>query len=436
MFLAYSFLLSLGMLVALPYYWWRYRTRHLPAGYWRERFGHLPDSFDVPPGDRCLAWWFHAVSVGETLAIADMVQALRKRHPERPIFLSHVTPTGRAVGEKRIQEVTGRFYLPFDWAWTVRRVTRRIRPAVLVITETELWPNLLRIAHGSKVHVVMVNARLSDRSFRGYRRFRPFFRRVLGQIDWIFAQTPRDADRFRQLGAAPERVITAGNMKFDFKPPRLGELPGRLAEAFAKADRGPIVVAASTMPGEEPRVLSAWDDVRHQHDRAVLILAPRHPARFKQVGDLLASDGRRFLRRTELDAAQAGLERQAAEAEVLLLDTLGELAGIFSVADVVFMGGSLVRTGGHNLIEPAYWSKPVVFGPNMQNFRDAAELFLDAQAAVRVRDAKQLGQALLRLLEDSKLRSSMGEAAKRLLDSQSGATERILEHLTKYLNTE
>jgi 3-deoxy-D-manno-octulosonic-acid transferase len=254
-------------------------------------------------------------------------------------------------------------------------------------------------------------------------------RRVLRNVDCIFAQTEIDAERFREIGAPPERVFAAGNLKFDGAPPQVGELSGRLQRVLQEAKRGPVLVAASTMPREEPLVLRAWQEIRNRYPRALLILAPRHPLRFEQVAQLLSDQKRSFVRRTALETGREGLVSQLASAEVLLLNTIGELAGLFQMADVVFIGGSLVPTGGHNLLEPAFWSKPIVFGPHMDNFRDAAERFVKAGAAIQIQSPAQLAGECTRLFGDPARREELGERARRVLQEESGATRRILERL-------
>lgn len=439
MYFAYSLLFALGAVLLAPYYAWRYRKTPLLRNSWRDRLGFIKAQPSRPG-----AIWVHAVSVGETLAAAGLVEQLAARFPDREIFLSHVTPTGREAGEKRLPQVAGRFYLPLDLAGPMRRAMRRVRPALLLIVETELWPNLLRAARESGARVALVNARLSDRSVRGYRRGRFAMRRILENVDLIMAQTPEDAARFGQIGAAPDRIVMTGNLKFDGRPPKTCAIVPVLKDALADAGRCPVVVAASTMPSEEEIVLSAWTEVRRSYPRALLILTPRHPARFDQVARLLETlaaghvhneEAQRaaFIRRTSLAAERSEIIRQLALPQVLLLDTLGELQSFFDLADVVFMGGSLVPTGGHNLLEPAWWSKPVIFGPHMENFRDAARLFLDAGAALRVNDGDGLAAEMIALLGDEPRRRALGQAAYGVVESQSGATERVLEQLVHLL---
>jgi len=431
MYLIYSILFTLGVILTAPYYLWRLRGKITSGAGWRERFGWLPAALQQDaPG----AIWIHAVSVGETLAVTGLVRELERLYPQRRIFLSHVTPAGRSAGENGLRTVAGRFYLPLDWKWAVRRALERIRPALLLIVETELWPNLLRAAHESGARIVLVNGRLSDRSFRRYHLLRPFLRRVLAEVDYVCAQSARDAERFRQLGAAPDRVTATGNLKFDGTPPTLGQFPACLQTALSDAQRAPVLVAGSTMPGEEAHVLSAWNKLRIRHPRALLILAPRHPARFDAVGALLESQGRAYIRRTALNPGGDELVSQLASPEILLLDTIGELAGIFEVANLVFMGGSLVPTGGHNVLEPAYWGKPILFGPHMHNFRDIARLFVDAGAAVQVRDAADLARNCQQLLQDEIRCQQLGATARRVLEQESGATARVVKKIEEIVN--
>ncbi len=426
MYLLYSILFTIGAILTAPYYLLR-PGRGRGSRYWSERLGKIPFQESAPG-----AIWVHAVSLGETLAVAGLVQKIQRRYPDRRIYLSHVTPAGREAGEKRLPSVAGRFFLPFDWRWTVRRALARIRPSLLVVVETELWPNLLRAAREGGARVVMVNARLSTRSLKGYRLVRPFLRRVLAGIDEICAQTEEDAERFRQLDAPSDRVRVKGNLKFDAQPPQPGEFARALKSALRQTDRSPVFVAASTMPGEEPLVLKAWDAIRQRRPKSLLILAPRHPARVDELAARMIRELRVFVRRTALPSDEPTLAGQLQSKPMMILDTVGELAGIFEVADVVFIGGSLVPTGGHNLLEPAYWSKPIIIGPHMENFRDIARRFLAAGAVIQVTSPEELAWTVLRL-EDPAERERLGAAARKVLDENSGATMRTLDALQKFL---
>jgi 3-deoxy-D-manno-octulosonic-acid transferase len=321
-----------------------------------------------------------------------------------------------------------------DWRGAVGAALKRIQPSLLVIVETELWPNLLRASHEHGAQIILVNARLSPRSFRRYLLVRSLMRRVLEHVDVICAQTEADAERFQYLGAAPERVVLSGNLKFDAEPPRAGDFPRLLEKAATITERGPIMIAASTMPGEEPLVLEAWSKIRAQYPKALLILAPRHPARFDEVAQILTGSGCSYTRRTHLASQEAEVSSQVAAPEVLLLDSIGELAGIFELADVVFVGGSLVPTGGHNILEAAYWAKPVVFGPHMENFQDITRLFLEADACVQVQDAEELAETVLKLFGDRGASQRLGERGKQVLEKQTGATARVLEQIQRLLN--
>src|SRR3989441_355372 len=262
MFLLYSLFYTLGILLMAPYYLWRMRGSISARAHWRERFGILPASFQTSGAG---AIGVHAVSVGETLAVVRLVQSLQEQYPSRKIFLSHVTPAGRVAGGTRLPGERGGFSLPLEWGRWVRCMVDRIRPALLLIVETELWPNLLREARKFGSRVILVNARLSDRSFRGYRLVRPLMRRVLEPIEWICAQTERDAERFRSLGARPERVVVTGNLKFDVKSPEVA-VAKELRKALGDVLRIPVIVAASTMPGEEALLLEAWTEIRRRSE--------------------------------------------------------------------------------------------------------------------------------------------------------------------------
>ncbi|HKT13733.1 MAG TPA: 3-deoxy-D-manno-octulosonic acid transferase [Terriglobia bacterium] len=431
MYRLYSILFSLGLALMAPYYILRHRGQKELSG-WRERLGKLPSGIrQEAPG----AIWIHAVSVGETLAVAGLVKQIQQRDPGRKIFLSSVTAAGREAGEKRLPDIAGRFYLPFDWKFAVRRVLRHIRPSVLVIVETELWPNLLRATRESGCRTMLVNARVSDRSFPGYRMGRLFMRHVLQDIARICTQTPADAERFEQLGARPDRLVVTGNLKFDGRAPQFGSLGTSMKEALAAEGRSPVFVAGSTMRGEEPLVLEAWQRIHERHPHAILILAPRHPGRFDEVAEILQSRQLSTVRRTSLPENEDEFRRSLAHSEILLLDTIGELAEVAGVADVVFVGGSLVPTGGHNVVEPAFWAKPILFGPHMNNFRDVAAFFLDANGAIQVADAAGLADAVLHLLGDPADARRMGERAREVVHRQAGATARILGQMEEWLGT-
>lgn len=429
MYLLYSLLFSVGALLAVPYYLWRHRGQGQREA-WRERLGLL-QAVSGSQGPGCI--WVHAVSVGETLSAVPLIQQLKGAFRKHPVFLSHVTPAGRKVGESRLPDVAGRFYLPLDWGWAMRRAVRALRPTLLIIIETEIWPNLLRAAKESGCRVAIVNARVSDHSFPRYLLLRPLMKRVLRDVDCFCAQSEVDAERLRQLGASPERVVVTGNLKFDAEPPAASAWADQLKAILTQLGREPVWLAASTMPGEEALLLGAAQAVRARYPRALWVLAPRHPARFDQVASLLMDRGMKIARRTALGNSPDQVARQLESADVLLLDTLGELAGLMKSADVVLMGGTFVPTGGHNVIEPAFAGKAILLGPHMENFRDVAARFLEAQAAVQVTSARAIGPALLHLLDHPEERLELGSRARRVLEEQRGATQRTLAQLEPWL---
>ena len=425
MYFIYSLLFTFGLLLALPYYLVRRNPREA-LRHIKERFGIFPANlrpahFRQPQRGAILV---HGVSLGETLALVPLVRGLQERYPDRAVFLTHSTPTGRQAGRERLQGVTAQFYLPLDWRWTMRRLIRFVQPELVVVGETELWPHLFRAARESGARLVIANARLSDRSFPRYRLARRFFRRVLADVDYIFAQSKNDRDRFLALGAGPDQVILTGSTKYELSPPKGTEFSRRLGRCLQAAQRGPVMFAASTMPGEEEKVLRAWRAIHSKHPKAFLVIAPRRPERFDEAARILESHGIEYLRRS-LTTETTDWTR----ADALLLDSIGELASLFERCDLAFIGGSLVETGGHNPLEPAYWAKPVLFGPHMENFREIARRFVEAGGAIQVSGEQGLAREALRLLEDPARARAMGDTGRRLVEENQGATARSLAHI-------
>lgn len=437
MYLIYRALTALSMLVLAPYYalrGWRRRD----GGAWRQRFGAVPREI-TSPGAGCekrRAIWLHAVSVGEVLAALPLVEALKQRVPDRRIFVSTTTETGQRLARERLRCVDGILYFPFDWAVAVRRALRAVRPEIVVIMETEIWPNFLREATDLGVPVVFVNARISDASFARYKRWQvligEFYGRVLLDADLFLAQTAKDAERLREMGAPEERVIVTGNLKYDVPPPVVGSFGEWLSGQIRSQERWPVLVAGSVVAQEEEAVLAAYDIVQRRWRRALLVLAPRKTERFEAAAEIVEESGWHLVRRSgiEIGARDASLDENA---DVLLVDTIGELAGLYSLGDAVFVGGSLVPSGGHNILEPAWFSRPPVFGKSMENFRDMADQFLSARAAVQVDTGPQLGKVWVQMIEDSPLRDRMGKAAHAISERNRGATERCIERIVALL---
>jgi 3-deoxy-D-manno-octulosonic-acid transferase len=423
MYLAYSLLLAAAMIVMLPYF----AVQGLRHGkYWRnlaERLGRLPAELAERGRRSPGALWIHAVSVGEVVAAVPLARRLKQRFPERRLVISTTTITGQQMARERIAWADDFFYFPLDWAWVVRRVFRAVRPALVVILEVEIWPNFLRIARESGVPVVFASARVSERSFRRYRLTDGLIRRVLADASAFLPQTEEDARRLVALGAPEGRVKIGGNLKFDVPPPARNALADWLAAEAASGKRSPVIVAGSVVAGEENAVLDAFARVRERHRDALLVLAPRKPERFEAAAQLAEVRGWGLVRRSAL-APGGALEDGAG---ILLLDTIGELGGLYDVADLVFVGGSLVRAGGHNILEPAALGKAPVFGPHMDNFREIAGKFLDLGAAAQVASPAELGDVWLGWLDDPARRQATGRAARDLVEANRGAAERAFE---------
>jgi 3-deoxy-D-manno-octulosonic-acid transferase len=419
----YSVALAAGMLVSLPY--WLFQTaRH---GKYRkgfgERLGQLPARLQLPE-EREPVIWVHAVSVGEVLAVAGLVEKLQRRFPQHRIFISTTTDTGQALARMRFGEASV-FYFPMDFAFAIRPYLRALRPQLVVIAETEFWPNFIRLAHAGGARIAVVNARISDRSWPNYRRFRGLLRRVLADVDSFLAQTPEDAARLQDIGASPERVRVAGNLKFDIPVPAPPAIVESLRKSIAASAAGPVLVCGSTVEGEEPLLLKAFENLLVQHSRTVMILAPRHPERFPAVAALLEQMSIRFHRRSRWNGENLS-------GGVLLLDTIGELAALYAIADIAFVGGSLVPRGGHNMIEPAQHGVATVVGNHTENFRDIVNLFA-SRDAVRIVGPAELPLMLLELLANDAERAGLGERARETMRTQSGATDRTADALQELL---
>jgi 3-deoxy-D-manno-octulosonic-acid transferase len=378
--------------------------------------------------------WIHAVSVGEVLAAQPVVDGLATRYPERKIFISTTTETGQRLARERLKSASGVFYFPLDSTGAVRRALRAIRPSLVIVMETEIWPNFLREAAEAGAPVVFANARISKRSFARYKRWKflleDFFVETLWYGALFLAQTQDDAGRLIEMGAPPERVVVTGNLKYDAEPPGLGEFGVWLAGQIKSQERWPVVVAGSVVEMEEEAILAAYDAVQRQWRRALMVLAPRKPNRFDEAARIAAEAGWNVTRRSVLDLAQPLNENT----DVLVLDSIGELAAIYSLADAVFVGGSLVPSGGHNILEPAWFGRPPVFGQSMENFSEMAEQFLAANAGVQVSNGPQVGKVWVQLIENDALRKRMGQAAQELSSRNSGATARTLERIGEILD--
>ncbi len=403
----------------------------------RQRFGYLPP--EVHTTDSRPAIWLHAVSVGEALAAIPLAQGLRQRFPGHRLLVSTTTATGQRLARERLAFAEGHFYFPLDWPGPVRRVLRALRPSLVIILETEIWPNVLRECRRAAVPVVFVNGRISGHSFANYQRvfevshsFTDFVRRVLAGAALFLVQTEADAERLRALGADPDRVQVTGSLKYDLAPPAESSIAAWLEEQITRQERWPVLVAGSVVAGEEEAVLAAYDIVQRKWNRALLVLAPRKPERFDAAAEIVRQDGWNVQRRS---TRQPGAPLDEA-AEVFLLDSVGELAGLYRLADAAFIGGSLVPSGGHNILEPAAFGQPPFFGPSMENFSEMARLFLENLAAVQVWSGPDLGQRWIELIGNHERRKRMGRAAQALVEANRGATERSLARIAALLGTD
>jgi 3-deoxy-D-manno-octulosonic-acid transferase len=446
MYALYSLLTAAGMVLLSPYFLIRGLIGGKYLGHVRERLG-----WSFPPElrlgrreDRSEGTiWIHAVSVGEVLAAQPLAKQLKERYRDRRLIVSTTTATGQKLARERMQFADAIFYFPLDWQGPVRRALKTVRPATVIIVETEIWPNFLRECRRAGVPVIFVNGRLSERSFRGFCRtisisggaLRGFLKRILNDATLFLMQGEQDASRLLELGADAARVVVAGNLKYDLGDPPESPLSNWLAEELARNRRHPVLIAGSVMAGEEMHVLQAFAEVERQFPRALLILAPRKPDRFEAAARIVGDSHRKLVRRSKITlngAASTGLSEPGS---VLLLDSLGELASIYRLADVVFVGGSLVPNGGHNILEPAAFSKVPVYGPSMDNFREMAAKFLNANAAVQVNSSEALGAAWIGLLKNDVRTVRMGAAARDLVDRNRGATARVLARIAQIVDS-
>lgn len=422
MYLAYSLLLSLGLLLFSPYFLFQALAHRKYIDGLRERLGFLP------PIEKQPVVWLHCVSVGETQAARPLVERLRKELPQSTLVVSTVTLTGQRLARELFRAQAARvFYFPLDWTWSVRRVLKVVNPAAVLVMETELWPNFLRECKKREIPVALVNGRISRKSFGRYVMIRFFLRRVLACLTMAVMQSERDAERIRELGMPEESVFTAGNLKFESG--LYTDKSTDLDERFQlKSSNVPLVLAASTHAPEEKIILESFQRLRESRP-VRLMLAPRHPERFKEVAELIQESGLSWARRTNEPSAGD------AEASVILLDTIGELPSIYSLASVVFVGGSIVDRGGHNVLEPAAHGVAVITGAHTHNFHAIVDLLNEAKAIVQLPPVEgeeavmTLTEVLQRLLGDASWRDELGARARNLIRENQGAAERTMKLL-------
>lgn len=422
-------LYGVALRLLAPLIFWRVWREHLPASPRRERLGYIPATAE---GQRVI--WLHCASVGEVQAARPLIEALLVRYPDYRLVVTTMTATGaervralaKRVGEQGVSGEVSHHFVPLDFPASARRFVSRLRPALALFFETELWPNLLAACARGGIPVAVVNGRLSTRAYRGYRRLAPLMEEALGQVDWLAAKSRADAERFQALGMAPDRIEVVGSLKFALS---INDADRQVSERLhTHLEYRPVWVAGSTHEGEEEQLLAAHARLRETCPEALLVLVPRHPRRFDAVAALCARRGMSLARRSQD-------EWPAADTAVYLGDTMGELLSLYGAADLAFVGGSLVSVGGHNLLEPAAMGVPVLSGPALDNFADIAEIMREAGALVEVADADELVDALRRLFADAAERHRLATAGRGAVTANRGALDRTLEGLTRLMAT-
>ncbi len=406
----YSQLIRLILPFILLRLWWNGRRAPELRRNWYQRLGIVPAMSGT-------VVWVHAVSVGETIAAAPMVRRLLARNPGITILMTAMTDTGLAQARKMFGDQVQYAYAPYDTPGSIRRFLDRARPRILVIMETEIWPNMIRQCRARQVPVFLVNARLSERSAQGYERVRSLAAPIMCSISWVAAQAEKDAERFRRIGVAPEKVAVTGSVKFDVDIP---DEVREAAEALRQELAGrPIWIAGSTHGSENDQLLAAHAKVLENHPGALLILVPRHPDRFGPVAEKAVRDG--------LVLARRSLGEDPCQAQVYLGDTMGELMMLYGASDLAFVGGSLIERGGHNPLEPAGWGIPVFSGPNIFNFETIYQRLLDDRGVKLVADADELAAHVSSLFSDEVEREAIGQRALEVVNKNRGALDKVVD---------
>ena len=423
----YNVALLAALVVGAPWWLWRMATTRKYREGLLERLGWVPrrlGSLHAPAGERPLIW-LHAVSVGEVLAVTRLVGTLESALPDYQLLISTTTLTGQALARERLGS-NRVFYCPLDLPWAIRAYLRRLQPSLLILVETEFWPNLLNGCFSRGIPVVVVNARISNRSWPRYQRLRFLWRPLLSRLSRVLAQSQTDADRLLALGCEPDCVSVAGNLKFDVRTVEEAEAT-RLLKASTAGLR--FIVAGSTLEGEEALLLDEWARMLSTNQKLAMILAPRHPERFGEVAAMLEKSGKLWCKRSEWKSRPA---RTLRPGEIILLDTIGELASVYSMASVAFVGGSLVPAGGHNPLEPAQFGVPIVMGPHYANFTAITDSLREADA-LRIAEKEDLATVLIALVNDRPLAVAMGARAIEVFERQAGATDRCVKAIRELL---
>ncbi len=421
MYILYSIFLFLSLIVVIPLYFIKLKVLKRESLYLKERLGWRQKLESLSEK----SVWIHAVSVGEVLSLQSLILKLKERNPDLSIYFSSLTSTGLRVAQEKLKGVDRFFFIPLDFAWVVRKFLHSLRPTVLVLAESEFWPRLLREAKRITGGVLLINGRISARSFKKYFRYRFLSERILQHVDFFVLQTEGERESLMKIGVNPDHMEVVGNLKTEVVLPRFqdSEKAGLKAK-YGVFEGHKIVLAGSTHKGEEERLIEAFSRAREEKEDVDFILAPRHPERAEEIERLLRGTSFRVRRRSEVQSGSRW--------DILLLDTLGELASMYAMCDAAFIGGSLISWGGQNFLEPAFYGKPIFFGPHMNNFQELADRFIAEQAARIVENDEDLKRIFLFANEPELF--EMGENASRLISSFRGATERTLQRIEAYLN--
>jgi len=425
MFIIYDLIFLVFAFIYLPVYLCK---RKFHPGF-QMRLGILPNGLNL---DRPI--WIHAVSVGEVMAVKNLVRELRIAYPAQRFFISTVTPTGNKIARVIAKETDFVSYFPLDLSFIVRSVVDKIKPSLFIIMETEIWPNLISCLYQKKIPIVLVNGRLSDRSFRGYLSIKFMLKPILNKINLFCVQTRSDAERLLRLGVSRDRIQITGNMKFDIKD--YTDSKKDYTDYKLKLGLGPnekLFIAASTHPGEEKIILGVYKNLLKEFPDLRLLIAPRHPERATEIANLIKKFGFEAERVSLLNPRTS---EPTNPRTIFILDTVGELVYFYNIASIVFVGGSLIKKGGHNILEPASLGKPVIFGPYMFNFRDIAGLFLENKACVLAHNSEELLLNIKDLLRNPAKSTELSQRAKAIILQNQGATARNLECISNYISTE
>lgn len=444
MYFLYTFIYTIVIIFLLPFEYFK-RPKDLRRRWLKDKFGLFDASLHNPPLPKGGVIWVHSVSVGEVTAVSPLIKRIKERYPSKGIILSTITDTGRKVAREMVPEGTRVVYLPFDIPLILNAVVKKMRPELLIIIETELWPNMFRVFREKGIPVILLNGRISEKSFGGYKKISFFMKRVLSCVDFFGMQSDEYAKRIRSLGGDGIRAQNLGNFKFDSKPP--SQIP-----EWVKRIKGPVIVAGSTHEGEEELITSVYAALRKDFPDLNIIIAPRHPERFKRVEDMLGSKGIPFVKRSALSKQHSspppspfpldGEGRGGGDAlntklqtfvgTIFLLDTIGELSSIYGISDIAIIGKSFKGRGGQNPLEPAYWGKPIICGPHMENFPVIQDFYKEG-SAVEVTEEKLYLQ-LKELLLSRDRAKEIGSRARELYRKNSGAVERSMEIIANYIS--